>query len=57
MIPAVTYSTCGRLANWSSSCWLRSWSAETRVTRMPAAVEMTSAGTWATRPSPMVSSV
>ena len=33
-----------RPPSWSSSCWPRSCSADTRVTTMPAAVEMISAG-------------
>jgi hypothetical protein len=56
-MPAVMKSACGLLNIWLISCWFRSWSLETRDTTMPAAVEMISAGTCATRPSPMVSRV
>ena len=57
MTGATMYSICGRPPSCSMSCWLRSWSADTRVTSTPAAVEMISAGICATRPSPMVSNV
>jgi hypothetical protein len=36
---------------------LRRWSDADRVTMMPVPIAITSAGTWVTMPSPMVSSV
>ncbi|MNI95163.1 hypothetical protein D3C77_771830 [compost metagenome] len=57
MMPAVRNSTAGFENNWLMICWPMSWSVDTRDTTTPAAVEITSAGICATRPSPMVSSV
>ncbi len=41
---------------WPLTSWLRPWSLAVLVTRMPAAVQMTTAGIWLTSPSPTVSS-
>ena len=55
--PAVMYITLGLANSWLAICWPMSWSVATRETMTPAAVEMTRAGIWATRPSPIVSKV
>ena len=57
MMPAVRNITLGLENSWLIICWPMSWSVDTRDTTTPAAVEITSAGIWATRPSPIVSSV
>ena len=60
MIPrmeAVIHMTRGLANIWPRNWLLMSSSSPTRVTTMPAAMEMISAGIWATRPSPIVSRV
>ncbi|MNT48536.1 hypothetical protein D3C72_1853200 [compost metagenome] len=56
-MPAVRNSTCGLEKSWPVSWLPTSSSVVTRETITPAAVEITSAGICATRPSPMASSV
>jgi hypothetical protein len=57
MMAAVMYSTCGLANSWPISCEPMSCSLATRDTTIPAAIEITSDGICATRPSPMASSV
>ncbi len=54
---AETASTCGRPRSCSVTSCPRSVSDEDRVTIRPAASEIRNAGTWLTRPSPIVSFV
>ena len=56
-MPAVIYSTCGLANSWFTSWLPMSCSLATRDTITPAAVEMISDGSCATKPSPMASSV
>ncbi|MNJ75344.1 hypothetical protein D3C77_724270 [compost metagenome] len=56
MTPAASHSTCGLWNSWPIICWPTSSSVLTRDTVTPAAVEISSAGICATRPSPMVNS-
>ncbi|MNT89549.1 hypothetical protein D3C72_2302920 [compost metagenome] len=57
MMPAVTYSTCGLANSWPITWVPMSCSLATRDTTIPAAIEITSAGICATRPSPMANRV
>jgi len=55
--PPVTARVRGFSSNWLTICPPMSCSLETRVTMMAAAVDSTNEGSWATKPSPMVSKV
>ena len=57
MIAPVMFSTRGFVNSWPVICVPMSSSVATRDTITPAAVEITSDGICATRPSPIVSSV
>ena len=50
-------SEIGLVASWATSALSAEPSTPALDTRKPAAIEITSAGTWLTRPSPMVSTV
>ncbi len=54
--PATTRSTRGSPSSWFTSCRPMSSARDMRVTMMATAVDSSSEGIWATRPSPMVSS-
>ena len=56
-MPAAMAKAFGKIASCEMICWPTSAPVDTRLTMMPAADEMTSAGICATSPSPMVSSV
>ena len=53
-MPPVIIICLGRTKSWPATSVPRSASAAARVTKMPAAVEMISAGSCCTRPSPTV---
>ena len=55
--PPVTASACGREKSCVTNCCGRFVFCVLRVTSKPAASEMRNAGTWLTRPSPIVSRV
>ncbi|MNV94102.1 hypothetical protein D3C71_1888730 [compost metagenome] len=54
---ATSRSVLGKEPTWRIASRLRLASEEERVTMMPVPTAITSAGTWVTMPSPMVSSV